>query len=79
MTVKLHEENFKLALVRTQRFLRQNNTWASALNIFSGELLTMFFFYYADTFDFTRDVGSVRTGKVLRINDCEAFARENKV
>jgi len=33
----------------------------------AGELLTAFFKYYTDKFDFTRDAGSVRKGKVLYV------------
>jgi hypothetical protein len=42
-------------------------------------LLISFFDYYNNTFDFTRDAGSVRQGTVMNINDCQQFARENQV
>jgi len=41
--------------------------------------LISFFDYYNNTFDFTRDAGSVRQGTVMNINDCQQFARENQV
>jgi len=46
-----------------------------------GELLVGFFRYYSDTrkFDPSRDVGSIRCGSVLSVEDCERFARLNKL
>ena len=38
-----------------------------------------FFKYYNDTFDFTRDVGSVRTGGYLWPSDCQDHARQHKI
>ena len=45
---------------------------------FVGELLYGFFEYYTNQFDFTNDVGSIRTGKKLNSADCQAYAKENK-
>jgi len=46
-----------------------------------GKLFVGFFKYYSDNerFDTQYDVGSVRTGQVLRGEDCERFARINKL
>lgn len=41
-----------------------------------GELFFRFFEYYVDSFDFARDVGSVRTGQRLDNRDCEQFAKQ---
>ena len=49
-------------------------------NIFSfvGELLYGFFEYYNKTFDFAKDVGSIRTGECLDSEACRAYAKETK-
>lgn len=46
-----------------------------------GKLFVGFFQYFSDyeRFDTGQDVGSVRTGQVLRGGDCERFARINKL
>lgn len=46
-----------------------------------GELLVGFFRYYSDSesFDTSRDVGSIRSGSVLDAGDCERFARLHKL
>ena len=46
---------------------------------FLGELLRDFFKYYHVTFDFTRDVGSVRTGTVLSNRSCYDYAKSNSL
>ena len=45
----------------------------------SGELLYGFFEYYNEKFDFTSDVGSIRTGQTLDARTCQTYAKENKV
>ena len=43
-----------------------------------GELLFGFFEYYDNKFDFSNDVGSIRTGKTLNVEICHSYAKENK-
>uniref|UniRef100_A0A0K2TIH6 Uncharacterized protein n=1 Tax=Lepeophtheirus salmonis TaxID=72036 RepID=A0A0K2TIH6_LEPSM len=42
------------------------------------KLLKKFFIYYTDCFDFTRDVGSIRTGKRLDSRQCQEWARHSR-
>ena len=42
-----------------------------------GEVIAGFFNYYANKFDFAKDVGSIRTGKTLDNRYCQDFARQN--
>merc|ERR1711874_542310 len=46
-----------------------------------GELLSGFFHYYSSHGDFnpSRDVGSVRLGRVLDVESCARYAKENKL
>ena len=45
---------------------------------FTGELLFQFFEYYDSKFDFSNDVGSLRVGKILNVEICHSYAKENK-
>ena len=45
---------------------------------FTGELLFQFFEYYDSKFDFSNDVGSLRVGKILNVEVCHSYAKENK-
>jgi len=42
-----------------------------------GEIIAGFFNYYANKFDFSKDVGSIRTGKRLDNRYCQDYARQN--
>ena len=46
--------------------------------LFLGELLYGFFEYYTKGFDFSNDVGSIRTGKKLNSTECHTRAKESK-
>lgn len=56
--------------------------YKSANNSSVGQLFVDFFYYFTDpknSFDTDIDVGSVRTGSVLKVADCQRYAKANKI
>lgn len=77
---KLHPNIFGISVPPSElSFIHNIPSEKSKNNLTLGQLLKSFFVYYNDRFDFTRDAGSIREGKVIPINDCQTYARVNKL